>query len=204
MFIKVSKKFRLAFTITELLIASGLFGLAGLALGSIYLFSTRTFAAMANYATLDQNNRLGMDKLTREVRQARAIMYATNDATSAYINLIDNSNNSITYTFDASIQALTRTEIPAGSTVALPTQIVIPNCQVLDFTTGQRTPQDDTNFDMYPPLGSNDAIQVITLTWKAWKRIPGSSIGTSEEIQTANVVVRNQHASAAGGISFSE
>jgi hypothetical protein len=199
MFIKISKKFRLAFTVTEVLIASGLFGLAGLALGSIYLFSTRTFAAMANYATLDQNNRLGMDKMTREIRQARAIMQATNVGNTAVINLIANNGDSITYTFDPQLAALTRT---VNST---PPQIVIPNCEVLQFDVRQRTPENDTNFDEYPRLSTNDSIQVITLTWRAWKRIPGSAVGTSEEIQTADVVVRNQRGyQANGGLVFSE
>jgi hypothetical protein len=98
----------------------------------------------------------------------------------------------VTYSFDAANQNLTRGEIPNGSRTPLPNQILVPNCQILSFVIGQRTP-DYTNFDTYPKVGPSDSIQVLDMTWKAWKAIPGSSIGTSEEIQTAHVVIRNQH-----------
>lgn len=189
---KISKKTALAYTILEVLVASSLFGVVGLALGSIYLFSTRTFAAMANYATLDQNNRNAMDRMTKEIRECRMILSAPTNSTGSTIYLRNNAGDAVTYAFDGQSQRLTRTVVPAGSTTALPTETLIPNCQVLSFTVGQRTP-DGTNFDVYPMLGSNDSIQVLNMTWKAWKAIPGSSVGTSEEIQTAHVVIRNQH-----------
>jgi hypothetical protein len=205
MYIRISKKSRLAFSLAEVLVASALFGIVGLALGEVYLMSTRTFAAMANYATLDQNNRLGMDKMTKEIRESKAIMYAVTNAagTSASINLINYGGDSVTYSFDGTAGALTRTVVPAGSTTALKPQIIIPNCQVLSFDIGQRTPTNGT-FDTWGLLSTNDHIQVINLTWRAWRRIPGMSIGTSEEIQTAHVVVRNQYAFQHGLMTVTE
>lgn len=191
MFIKIAKrKSVLAFTVVEVLIASGLFGLAGLALGSIYLYSTRTFAALANYATLDQNNRNAMDEMTREIRACMQIMSVTTNSAGNVIaiNLINSTGASVTYSFDAANQNLTRT----SNQDSPPSKVLVPNCQMLSFTIGQRTP-DNTNFDVYPPVNPGDSIQVLDMTWKAWKAIPGSSVGTSEEIQTAHVVIRNQH-----------
>ena len=191
MYFKISKKSRLAFTVMEVLIASTLFGIAGLALGSVYLFSTRTFAALANYSTLDQNNRNAMDRMTKEIRECDKIMSVTTNADGNIIaiNLINSDGNSVTYSFDTQNQNLTR-----ACTADPPPQVrvLVPNCQVLQFKVGQRTP-DGTNFDVYPPVTPVDSIQVLNMTWKAWKRIPGSEIGTSEEIQTAHVVLRNQH-----------
>ena len=189
MFIKLSKKFRLAFTVTEVLIASGLFGIAGLALGSVYLFSTRTFAAMANYGELDQHNRNAMDTITREIRECQRIMSVTTNSGGTYIaiNLINNSGASVTYGFDSMAHTLTRTSNQDPGP-----EVLVPHCTVLSFNIGQRTP-DGTNFDVYPPLSANDTIQVINMTWKAWQNIPGSSVGTSEEIQTAHVVIRSQY-----------
>lgn len=187
---KISKKSRLAYTLVEVLIASSLFGLAGLALGSVYLFSTRTFAALANYSTLDQNNRNAMDRMTREIRECDKIMSVTTNAQGnvIQINLINSDGASVTYAFDSANQNLTRT----SNQDSPQTRVLVPNCQMLSFTIGQRTP-DGTNFDVYPPVNVGDSIQVLNMTWKAWKAIPGSSIGTSEEIQTAHVVIRNQH-----------
>lgn len=188
MFIKVSRKVCLAFTVTEVLIASGLFGLVGLALGSVYLFSARTFAALANYGELDQHNRDAMDKMTREIRECERIMTPTTNAAGTAISLsLIASNATITYTFDSVGHTLTRvSSLESGS------EILVPHCTVLQFNVGQRTP-DGTNFDVYPPLNPNDTIQVVNFTWKAWQNIPGSTVGTSEEIQTAHVVVRSQY-----------
>lgn len=193
MFIKISKKSRLAFTLMEVLIASTLFGIAGLALGSIYLYSTRTFGALANYATLDQNNRNAMDRMTKEIRECMQVIGVDTDTNgnNYAIHIINTDGDNVTYSFDSGNQTLTRTDIPNGSKVQLPTQVMVPNCQVLSFTVGQRTP-DNTNFDTYP-WNPGASIQVLDMTWKAWKRIPGTEVGTSEEIQTAHVVVRNQH-----------
>lgn len=187
---KISKKAVLAYSLVEVLIASGLFGLAGLALGSVYLFSTRTFAALANYATLDQNNRNAMDGMTKEIRECMQIMSVTTNSEGNVIaiNLVNCNGASVTYAFDSANQNLTRT----SNQDSPPTKILVPNCQMLSFTIGQRTP-DNTNFDVYPPVNPGDAIQVLDMTWKAWKAIPGASVGTSEEIQTAHVVIRNQH-----------
>ena len=193
MFIKISKKCRLAFTLTEVLIASSLFGIAGLALGSIYLFSTRTFGALANYATLDQNNRNAMDRMTKEIRECMQVIAVDSDTNGNNygIHLINADGDNVTYAFDSTHQQLSRVDIPNGSKIPLPTQVMVPNCQVLSFTVGQRTP-DNTNFDTYP-WSPGSSIQVLDMTWRAWKRIPGTEVGTSEEIQTAHVVIRNQH-----------
>jgi len=194
MFIKISKKYRLAFTLVEVLIASTLFGIAGLALGSVYLYSTRTFGALANYATLDQNNRNAMDGMTKEIRESMQIIGVDTNADGNVIgiHLINNTGDTVTYSFDSANQNLTRAVIPNGSQTPLATQVLVPNCQILSFTIGQRTP-DNTNFDTFPKVGPADSIQVLDMTWKAWKRIPGTEVGTSEEIQTAHVVIRNQH-----------
>ena len=71
MFIERPAKSRfLGYTLVEVMVATGLFGLAGVALGSVYLFSTTSFAALVNYADLDKINRSAMDNLSKEIRAA--------------------------------------------------------------------------------------------------------------------------------------
>ncbi len=66
-------------TLVELIVAMGVFSISGLALASVYLFAIKSFAAMGNYAALDQSNRQAMDLLTREIRQAKQVTaYSTN------------------------------------------------------------------------------------------------------------------------------
>src|SRR5436190_3067209 len=110
MFFNRTKNLKRGYTIVEVMIASALFGIAGLALASVYLFSTRSFAAMANYAELDQMNRGAMDTMTREIRQAQMVMEPSPDAAGNIysINLINFVGDSVTYTFNHSQGTLLR------------------------------------------------------------------------------------------------
>lgn len=71
MFIKGQRKTRRGYTLVEIIVATGLFSLAGLALATVYLFSTTSFAAMVGYAELDKINRTAMDTMSKEIRQDR-------------------------------------------------------------------------------------------------------------------------------------
>src|SRR2546421_4102087 len=85
------------FTFMEVMLASSIFGIASIALMSVYLFSTRSFATIANYAELDQMNRNAMDTLTRELRAARMITsLTTNNGLINGMTIINNEGASVT------------------------------------------------------------------------------------------------------------
>lgn len=190
MFIKLSKKTRLGFTLAEALVASGLFGIVSAALCSVYLFSTKSFASLANYAELDQINRNAMDYVTREIRQAKEVVNVTTNSAGMIITiaLVNADGYSVNYNFDSTTGKLMRfaNDGSAG-------KVLLENCHLLQFDVRQRTAQNGT-FDEYPLITSADSIQVIRLTWQASRTVPGGSgIVNSENIQTARVVIRNQH-----------
>ena len=185
MFIKRSSKSKRGFTLIEVLVASGIFGVASVALCSIYLFSTKSFVTLANYAELDKINRNAVDTLTREIRQARQVV----DVQANSISIINGDNHSITYSFNSATKQLLRTDSsdPAESSV------LVSDCDLLVFELHQRNPIDGS-FDIYPVATGNwsEEVKVIRLTWKASRR-PNNSPITSENIQTAQIVIRKQH-----------
>src|SRR5437016_12279501 len=61
---------RAGFTLPEFLVVSGLASVVLLAVLSLSFFSSRSFAAIANYVGLDQQSRLALDKMSRDIRQA--------------------------------------------------------------------------------------------------------------------------------------
>src|SRR5690242_15270501 len=84
MFIKAAIPATRAYTIVEIMVAVAIFAISALALSTIFLFSIRSYAAMANYAVLDQKNRQAMDQLTCEIRQARNVVaYSTTTNSSS-------------------------------------------------------------------------------------------------------------------------
>src|SRR6478736_1076754 len=96
-----------AWTLVELMVGVAVFSIAGLALSTIFVFSIRSFAALTNYAMLDKENRLAMDKLTREIREAKAVVnYTTNGASS--LSILNGDNQTVTYTFDPTSKQMVR------------------------------------------------------------------------------------------------
>jgi prepilin-type N-terminal cleavage/methylation domain-containing protein len=171
-------------TLLEMMIAVTIFTIASAAVGSAYLFGLRSFQALSNYSILDQQNRNAMDKLTREVRQARWVEAKTDDT----LILKDGNYDSITYKFNGDSQQLVRTA--KGNTT-----VMLENCSLIKFVMATRVPNtnvNDANFytDYYETSDMNEA-KVINLSWKTRRELP-NGVGQSENIQTARIVIRKQ------------
>lgn len=182
MFIKRRPKSRSGFTLVEVLMATGVFSLAGVALGSIYLFSTTSFAAMVNYAELDKINRAAMDILSKEIRQAQAVTAAT----ASSLTIINGDGVNVNYSFNSYSGNLLRT---VGSS----SQVLLSDCTLLSFNLYQRNPVSGT-YDIYPAATNNfsQTVKCVSLSWKASRKMPQGN-DVSENIQTARVVIRKQH-----------
>lgn len=167
-----------------MMIAVTIFSIAGAAVGSAYLFGLRSFQALSNYSVLDQQNRTAMDKLTREIRQARWVETKTDDT----LVLKDGNYDSITYKFKGDTQQLTRT-------VNGETTVLLNDCSLIKFVMATRVPNTNINdaqfyTDYYATSDKNEA-KVINLSWKTRRELP-SGVGQSENIQTARIVIRKQ------------
>src|SRR3974377_2187529 len=96
-------------TLAEMIVATGVFTLTGLAMMGLWLYCIRGFAAMYNYAFLDQYNRQAMDQLTRESRQAKDVVdVATNSITIQTAAADDSNGPQVTYRFDPDQKTLMR------------------------------------------------------------------------------------------------
>jgi type II secretory pathway pseudopilin PulG len=187
MFIKLRFKRRseLGWTLLELMVAIGLFSICSIALGTIFLFSIKSFAAMANYSGLDRDNRAAMDTLTREIRQARLVTgYVTNAAGNS-LSIKNGDGQDVTYSFDSVRHQFRRTVNGAS-------QLLLSDCSLLSFNLFQRTPKEGS-FDMFPVAYGNytQSVKVVQLTWKTSRQIPSGPVN-SENIQTARIVIRKQ------------
>ena len=182
MFIKRQPRTRTGYTLVEMVVATGLFSIVGIALGSVYLFSTTSFAAMVNYADLDKINRNAMDILSKEIRQAQAVTAAT----ASSLTIINGDGVNVNYSFNAYSGKLLRTV--GGSS-----QTLLSDCKLLAFNLYQRNPVSGT-YDIYPAATSDYAhtVKCISLSWKASRKMPSGN-NVSENIQTARVVIRKQH-----------
>lgn len=193
MYIRPTQHPARAWTLVEMMVAIGVFSIAAAALASIFLFSVRGFAAMANYAVLDQYNRQAMDQVTKEIRQAQSIVDCTSNATSRALIITNGSGQEVTYTFDSSKQSVVRTASDGSY------KLLLTNCNLLNFGLFMRPPPPTNNetFDGYPAVvtssnGWQQTVKVIQLSWKTSMSICPTPQVNSEDIQTACIVIRKQ------------
>ena len=180
-----------AFTLVEMMMAAGVFSIAGAALMTIFMFSVRSFASMSNYAVLDQYNRQAMDQLTYEIRQAQQVVSYSSNATSSSLGIVNGSGLNVSYTFDGAMQQVRRTASDGSS------KVLLTNCNLLAFGLYMRPPTNGT-FDVYPvnmTTNWQQLVKVVQLSWKASMSVCPTTIVNSEDIQTARIVIRKQQGS---------
>ncbi len=162
----------------EALMSIGLTGLIMIVLVSISVFSGRSFVAMANYVELDDNNRIAIDTITRDLRECNKVL--SSDATS--LALEDSDGFTITYTYSPTLKTLTRVKASSSTTL-------LTGCQTLTFTLGQRNTVAGT-FDQFPAATIAEA-KVVDVSWRCVRTILGVTANT-EAVQTAKIVIRKQ------------
>lgn len=173
------------FALLEAIIAAGITTLLVLVLCSFTMFSGKSFAALFNYVDLDDVNKVAMDRITRDVRQA-------NRVTQAYTNLVTGKVTSITlenadlslttYTYNPTLRILTRSK---GAS----TQVILEECDRLAFRLCQRNPVGGT-YDVYDASGPA-LCKVVDVSWMCSRTILGRKENT-ESVQTARIVIRKQ------------
>src|SRR2546423_10146496 len=99
-------KRRSGFTLLEIVFSVGVTTLCLGSLASFFLFSTHSFTTLYNYVDLDDANRIAMDQLTRDVRQANSVKsYTTNN-----LVLADSDGLDLSYTYDPIARTLIRSK----------------------------------------------------------------------------------------------
>ena len=165
----------------EAIMAIGITGLLMLALISVSMFSSRSFAALFNYVSLDDANRLAVDQLTRDVRECNSVSACTSNS----LTVIDSDGFTLNYTYSPSARTLSR--LKNGIT-----KVMLTECDTMTFTLGKRNPVSGT-YDIYPVPSASEITEakVINVAWTCTRAILGVKQNT-ESVQTARIVIRKQ------------
>jgi Tfp pilus assembly protein PilW len=175
-------------TLVELMVAMAV-GLIVLAvIASLTLWSSRSFAAMANYAELDNASRNALDTMTREVRQVQGLISYTTNSTVKELALLDTDGQPLYYRYKIPQQQLVR--VKGGRSETL-----LEDCITLDFKLYQRNNVSNT-FDQYQVFtgGTNASLtcKVIQVDWICSRKLLPTEQINSESIQTAKIVIRHK------------
>jgi hypothetical protein len=165
-------------TLVELLVSFAIGVLALAMLSFVSINTMRSFAAIGNYADLDNASRNALDVLSRDIREAHALTRFT----ASEISLVANDSNILVYAHDPDTLQFTRRH---GDE----TTVLLEQCDYLNFAIYQRNP---SNGWTWYPVRSNliSTTKLIDVSWKCSREILGRKANT-ESVQTAKFVIRN-------------
>jgi prepilin-type N-terminal cleavage/methylation domain-containing protein len=178
-------------TLVEVMVSVALGSMILAMAGSLWLFGSRSFAAMGNYADLDAKSRNALDLMSRDIREATRVTGFQNSGNTRWLQVTNAAQGAtITYTWNASPRTL------VCQRTGEPDQVYLTECDRWDFDLFQRAPQKSGSYVFFPATNTAGAYdlstcKLINMTWKCSRTILGSKLNT-ESVQTAQVVLRNK------------
>jgi type II secretory pathway pseudopilin PulG len=164
-------------TIVETLIAIGISAMVLTQVCALWFYSTRSFAAQASYASLDQDSQRALDWMSRDIRQAtNLIAFATNLVSVTTLT-------GETLTFQQSGRQLLR---------ITPTRrnVLLRDCDWVDFKMFQRTPVAGS-YDQFTTTNMATC-KLIEVNWRCSRRPFPTSTEQTEYMQSARIVLRSK------------
>jgi Tfp pilus assembly protein PilW len=168
-------------TIPEMLVSIGVGSLVFTVLAAFSLFTLRSFAAMANYADLENESRNALDHMTRDIRQTYGLT-ANNAQELDFEDAPD--HQTLKFIYDPTAQTLTR--VKGGNYSKL-----LDHCSDLRFDLFQRNTSNDT-YNQYPITSNAALCKVVQVTWTCKRSLYGSKLFNTEVVQTAKIVIRKK------------
>ena len=167
------------FTFMEMMIATTIGLMAMSALGTLSLYTARSFLAMSNYSELSQQSRNALDIMTGEIRQANRLISGEGSS----ISLEDWDGKKLVYYYNDDLNQLIREKEDEDP------KVLLENCEVFTATLFQRNPVEG-EYEQYPSATSWTC-KLIQLDWRCAKSVMGDRVN-SEVVQSAKIVIRKQ------------
>ena len=184
-----------AFTLIEMMISVAIscFVVAGVITG--FMACTNSLHALSDYSSLNQNDQLAIDCMSREIRGLAGL---TNFWVASYTNSLftnytaitnslmfmpvnaTNTNNYIMYSYDPVNLNLTRSQCGTNTTI-------LTQCQFLNFALFQRNQSNGTFCPL--PTTNPSLAKIIQVSWLC-QATNGLLPAHSENVNSAEIVMR--------------
>lgn len=189
-----SQRRRAAWTLPELLVAVAIGALVLTAMATFSVYSLRSFVALSNYVDLDEKSRRTVDEMTRQIRQASAIVSYNTNGIKRWLTLTNSTPGAtvkyVKYTWSSQDRVLyfERTGVPAKTNLT--------ECDDWQFTLHQRTPIPGLTNQFYPATNAAGKIdlsvaKLVDMKWRCSRDVLGKAFQT-ESVQTTKIVLRNR------------
>ncbi len=182
---KISSKLskRAGMTLAEMMVGMGVGALMLTVVAQLYIYGLRSFTSLGNYADLDGRSRMALDTMSREIREASAVLSLQTNAPLTTLTLTNAMKGTLLkYTWDSSNGSLITEQ------TGQPTRTNLVGCDIWNVNLFQRTP--GLNGTFYP-TSNPDLCKLVNMSWKCSRTVLGSKLNT-ETVLTAQVVLRNK------------
>jgi hypothetical protein len=187
-----------AMTLVEVMVSIAVGSIVMIAIIGMMMYTSKSFAALANYVDLDSSSRNAVDRITTDIRQANYLRnngYVIDPPSITFSMWSDDmhTNDNLTYRYDPSEKKLIRElEQQGGPRVET---VLLTGCEPLPgipiFQVFQRNTISNSFNQYEATAGSYErTAKVIQVSWVCKRRI--LSQYNTESVQTAKIVLRNQ------------
>jgi prepilin-type N-terminal cleavage/methylation domain-containing protein len=177
-------------TLIEMLIATGIGAIMLTIIVALTAYAERSFAVTSSHVDLSSKSRYALDKLTRELRQATAVISCDTNLpfkTLTLTNAIDAF--SLTVSWDADVKSL-RLERTGPTTNDNWSEKLLGNCERWDFTLCQRAPTVGPTDVSFNPASSLADCKLILMSWSCRQEVYGKL--ETENVQEMQIALRNK------------
>lgn len=177
------------FTLVEMMVASASASMLIAAVVALGMFTGKSFSIIGNYVDLDAQSRHAADVMSRQIRDASALVaYSTNDP--SFLELTNSISGQLTFIIYSKYSS-TLWMANLQNSAATTWNTLLTHCDDWTFSLYDRAPNiSSTNITFNPTM--NPAIcKMINMSWKCSRSILGAKFNT-ETVQTAEIVLRNQ------------
>jgi hypothetical protein len=168
-----------------LLISAGIGSILVASIAALSLYGARSFSVIGNFADMEADSRQALDLLSREFRQASAVVDCQTNQAVKYISLANTTlGTTAKVTWDSELRTVTLTA--HGSD-----RLLLEECDYWDVKLYQRMVViSPTNVAFSGAATTNDC-KAIEMSWRCSRTNQGQHLNT-ESIQRAYLVLRNK------------
>lgn len=178
-----SKTRRGGFTLSEIVIATGVGSIVLVGVLTTFVLLARSGANAANYNQMEAQSRRALEELSRDLRMASAVTW--NSTTSITLLVPDNytsTSNRVTYAYDATNKLFYR--VPGTAAATSPKTVLVRNVMSLVYA----------RYDRVDNVSSSDATTKRIQLTMGINTLAGVTVSVSNNILSASYILRNKPA----------
>jgi len=177
-------------TLVEMLIATAIGAIMLTITVALTSYAERSFAVTSSHVDLESKSRYALDKLTRELRQATAVISCDTNLpfkTLTVTNALDAITLTVSWDADVKSLRLERTGLTPDDNRS---EKLLANCERWDFTLCQRAPMVGPTDVSFNPASNLADCKLILMSWTCRQEVFGKL--ETENVQEMQIALRNK------------